>query len=89
LDGDVAPIEYNYKDKATLEKEGKAFMTKGELPGLSVFYREGQDVFHTYSTYARGLEGILGTNWMLDKTMLGRQDSSTSDWLHHDKYNEE
>jgi predicted dithiol-disulfide oxidoreductase (DUF899 family) len=91
-DDDVAPVEYNFTDKVTLEKKGKSYYTKGEQAGLSIFYRENQDVFHTYSTYARGLEGLLGTYTMLDKTPLGRQEEGPGmkmAWLHHDKYDEE
>jgi predicted dithiol-disulfide oxidoreductase (DUF899 family) len=56
---------------------------KGEHPGLSVFYKEGNDLFHTYSTYARGLDGILVTNSLLDLTTLGRQKVN---WKRHDEY---
>jgi predicted dithiol-disulfide oxidoreductase (DUF899 family) len=56
---------------------------KGEHPGLSVFYKEGNDLFHTYSTYARGLDGLLVSNQLLDLTPLGRQDVP---WKRHDEY---
>jgi predicted dithiol-disulfide oxidoreductase (DUF899 family) len=59
---------------------------KGEHPGLSVFYREGNDLFHTYSTYARGLDGVLVTNSLLDLTPLGRQDVR---WKRKDEYETE
>jgi predicted dithiol-disulfide oxidoreductase (DUF899 family) len=59
---------------------------KGELPGLSVFYKEGEDLFHTYSTYARGLDGILVTHQLLDMTPIGRQGF---DWKRHDEYETE
>jgi predicted dithiol-disulfide oxidoreductase (DUF899 family) len=91
-DEDVAPVEYNYKDKATLEKEGKSYSTKGEQPGLSIFYREDGDIFHTYSSYARGLEVLLGTYKLLDLTPLGRQEEGPGpkmSWRFHDKYEEE
>jgi predicted dithiol-disulfide oxidoreductase (DUF899 family) len=92
LDEAVAPVEYNFKDKATLEKEGKSFLTKGELSGTSVFYREDQDVFHTYSTYGRGDEWLITTYKMLDITPLGRQEDDPArklDFPHHDKYERE
>ena len=48
-----------------------------ELPGVSVFYRnEAGEVFHTYSTYARGLDALLGTNHYLDITPEGRNDAA-------------
>jgi len=42
-------------------------------PGVSVFLREGDRVFHTYSAYERGLDSLLGTYRWLDLTPLGRQ----------------
>ena len=45
-----------------------------ELPGVSCFLREGDDVFHTYSTYARGTEYLAGGYTFLDLTALGRQE---------------
>ena len=70
----VAPIEYNYRDKAALEQAGMAYVLGGENPGLSVFLRTGDGVFHTYSTYSRGLDLLLNTYNYLDLTPLGRQD---------------
>lgn len=80
LDADVAMPEYNYKsvDPAT----------KGERPGLSVFYKEGDGIFHTYSTYERGLDPLLVTHSLLDLTPLGRQDEiyGSMSWKLHDEY---
>lgn len=45
----------------------------GEGQGLSVFFRLDDDVFHTYSTYARGTEGLTDAFYMLDITPYGRQ----------------
>jgi predicted dithiol-disulfide oxidoreductase (DUF899 family) len=62
-----------------------------ELPGVSVF-RKDQDgqVFHTYSTYARGLDAILGGNHYLDLTPKGRADGDYPDWpRRHDEYEDE
>jgi len=62
-----------------------------ELPGASVFYKdEAGGVFHTYSTYARGLDLMLGAyNW-LDLVPKGRDEDGlpfTMAWVrHHDKY---
>jgi predicted dithiol-disulfide oxidoreductase (DUF899 family) len=52
-----------------------------ELPGLSVFRKDvaGQ-VFHTYSTYARGLDALLGTNHYLDLTPEGRNNAAYPNW---------
>jgi len=61
-----------------------------ELPGLSVFYKdEHGDVFHTYSTYARGLDILVGAYNFLDLTPKGRNENpeSTMDWVRrHDEY---
>lgn len=45
-----------------------------ERPGVSCFLRERDRVFHTYSTYERGLDGLGSTNSLLDLTALGRQE---------------
>ncbi len=61
-----------------------------ELPGLSVFYKdENGDVFHTYSTYARGLDILVGAYNFLDLVSKGRDENpdSTMNWVrHHDRY---
>ena len=45
-----------------------------EMPGTSYFLRDGDRVFHTYSTYARGAEQTGGSYYFLDLTALGRQE---------------
>jgi predicted dithiol-disulfide oxidoreductase (DUF899 family) len=61
-----------------------------EMPGMSVFYKdENGDVFHTYSTYARGLDILVGTYTLLDLVPKGRDENpeSTMDWVRrHDQY---
>jgi predicted dithiol-disulfide oxidoreductase (DUF899 family) len=63
-----------------------------ELPGLSVFYKdENGDIFHTYSTYARGGELLAGAYNFLDLTPKGRNETgpgfNLTDWVrHHDRY---
>jgi predicted dithiol-disulfide oxidoreductase (DUF899 family) len=47
-----------------------------ELPGYSCFLREGDEIFHTYSTYERGTDHLVFTYGLLDLTALGRQE----DW---------
>ena len=97
LDEAVAPVEYNYTDKAMLVQKGEAYFTQGESHGLSVFLRDGDTIFHTYSTYARGVDLVVGTYNYLDLTPLGRQEDweeppGRSDgpfmaWVrHHDRY---
>jgi predicted dithiol-disulfide oxidoreductase (DUF899 family) len=59
-----------------------------ELPGLSAFYRdEAGNVFHTYSTYARGPEELIGTLMILDRAPKGRNESIMKNWVRrHDEY---
>jgi predicted dithiol-disulfide oxidoreductase (DUF899 family) len=76
LDEAVAPVEYNYRNKMELVEAGAPPDLGGELHGTSVFLRDGDRVFHTYSTYARGTEQVGGTHYYLDMTALGRQE----DW---------
>lgn len=69
-------IDYNFgtivTDPRYLERE---------LPGVSVFYQdEAGQVFHTYSTYARGLDALLGANHYLDITPEGRNDGAYPNW---------
>lgn len=76
LDESVAPIEYNFRNKAELEAGGMSWLADGssEQPGHSVFLRVGDEVFHTYSSYARGAEWLGGSYAFLDLTALGRQE---------------
>ena len=50
-----------------------------ELPGMSAFAREDDDVFHTYSTYARGLDALWGMYQWLDRAPAGRNE--TGYWI--------
>ena len=78
IDETVAPAVYNYRPKAEHEEKGTGYYFEGEQPleqpGLSVFLRVGDDVFHTYSNYARGGEAVGGSYYYLDLTALGRQE---------------
>jgi predicted dithiol-disulfide oxidoreductase (DUF899 family) len=80
LDESVAPFEYNYRTKAEYEQAGPPVYAEGEQsierPGRSSFLRDGERIFHTYSVYARGLETIGGSYYLLEETALGRQE----DW---------
>jgi len=84
-DESVAPVEYNYKDAATLHQQGLDHHMAGESPGLSVFVRDGDTIFHTYSAYGRGLDRLLGTYHYLDLTPMGRQRYVT-EFSYHDRY---
>ena len=83
---DKSELPYNY----TLITE-KRYQSE-ELPGLSVFYKDPSGaIFHTYSTYARGLDSIIGANHFLDLTPKGRNergpDGKIGGWVkRHDQY---
>jgi len=75
-------VRYNYLTQA---------FPAEEAPGISVFYKDDADqVFHTYSTYGRGVEVMMGTYDLLDLTPKGRDEHNpghTMDWVrHHDRY---
>jgi predicted dithiol-disulfide oxidoreductase (DUF899 family) len=56
-----------------------------ERPGMSAFVLEDGVVYHTYSTYARGLDGLWGMYQWLDRAPLGRNETGVW-WRHHDQY---
>jgi predicted dithiol-disulfide oxidoreductase (DUF899 family) len=56
-----------------------------ERPGMSAFAREGGAIYHTYSTYARGLDGLWGMYQWLDRAPLGRNEEGMW-WRRHDEY---
>ena len=77
-------VQYNYSD-------GQWPHPHEELPGISVFYQnDSGGIFHTYSTYGRGVEVMMGTYNMLDLTPQGRDEDNlrfTMEWVrHHDRY---
>jgi predicted dithiol-disulfide oxidoreductase (DUF899 family) len=78
LDASVAPVEFNYRTMPELDDVGLGWLGEGssEQPGHSMFLRDGDDVFHTYSMFARGAEMLGGSYYFLDLTALGRQE----DW---------
>ena len=95
-------IEYNYRHEAPLQDGPKnpedgsvvfaamsgtdpATYTR-ERPGMSAFVLEGGAVHHTYSTYARGLDGLWGMYQWLDRAPKGRNEDSVW-WRRHDEYN--
>ncbi len=57
-----------------------------ERPGMSTFVLEDGVVYHTYSTYARGLDGLWGMYQWLDRAPRGRNETGVW-WRRHDEYN--
>lgn len=79
FDASVAPIEHNYRSAAELEQLGRLVGPEdqpSESQGMSVFFRIDDDVFHTYSAFARGVEALTDSYNLLDLTPYGRQE----DW---------
>ncbi len=89
-------VSFPTKEKAN----GKVYYNYGmtefpseEGPGASVFYKNGDgEIFHTYSSYARGLDILLGAYNYLDLTPKGRDEDGLSHpmaWVrHHDRYSD-
>jgi predicted dithiol-disulfide oxidoreductase (DUF899 family) len=82
LDDRVAPVVLHFRDQAELAEAGTPWtggpwtedMNGSELPGISAFLRLGYEVFHTYSTFGRGIEEFHNGYPWLDLTALGRQE---------------
>ena len=92
-------IEYNYQREATWQLRGDegpaaeiaamsgtdvATYTR-ERPGMSAFVLEDGVVYHAYSTYARGLDGLWGMYQWLDRAPKGRNETGVW-WRRHDEY---
>ena len=77
LDDRVAPVLLEFRTEAELAEAGTPWddsMRGTEMPGISAFLRVGEDVFHTYSTFGRGIEEFHCGYPYLDLTALGRQE---------------
>lgn len=77
--------------REALYNHGTSPAFRDELPGLSVFVRDDAGaVFHSYSTYGRGVEAMMGTYRLVDLTPRGRDEAAlpyTMAWVkHHDRY---
>jgi predicted dithiol-disulfide oxidoreductase (DUF899 family) len=83
--GQIAKGEFDY-NYGTIK--GDARDAAEELPGVSVFYRsDAGDIVHTYSSYARGGDLLLGAYNYLDLTPKGRNEDRGMAWVrHHDRY---
>jgi predicted dithiol-disulfide oxidoreductase (DUF899 family) len=95
-------FEYNYRRGTELQMHGEegpvaqmAAMTGTDVatytrdrPGMSAFALEDSLVYHTYSTYARGLDSLWGMYQWLDRAPRGRNETSAGVWWRrHDEYN--
>jgi predicted dithiol-disulfide oxidoreductase (DUF899 family) len=92
-------IEYNYRregpaaeltsrttPEAAMTGTDEAAYTR-ERPGMSAFALEDGVLYHTYSAYARGLDGLWGAYQWLDRAPEGRNEPGFW-WRHHDEYDE-
>jgi len=99
VDGFLLPVP-KWKLRAHRRRShgaGKIPSTKGELPGVGVLPRQGDEIFHSDPTYACDLDPLLATYQLLDLTPLGRGEGRSGmrdlrqgmEWLrHHDKYDD-
>ena len=84
LEGDPPPILSHLATAAGTDVPG--YLSEG--PGMSAFVLADGAVYHTYSTYARGLEFLMGYYPILDRAPMGRnEDDSSEFWIRrHDEY---
>ncbi len=77
LDQSVQPVEFNYRGAEELREKGLSWVldSPSEQPGHSCFLQDGGEIYHTYSTFARGSEALGGSYGVLDWTALGRQEA--------------
>ena len=92
--------EYNYRQEGPMRElpgdspAGRMAAMAGtdaltyirDRPGVSTFVLEDGVVYHTYSTYARGLDGLWSMFQWLDRAPKGRNEQGEVWWRHHDKY---
>jgi predicted dithiol-disulfide oxidoreductase (DUF899 family) len=83
LDDTVDPALHMYRSKADLDASGEYYFTNGEQGGSHVFVRDGERVFHTYTTYTGDGDVLSGIYARLDLTPFGREPEHIR---HHDRY---
>jgi predicted dithiol-disulfide oxidoreductase (DUF899 family) len=79
VDERVAPVLLEFRTEAELAEAGtpwgEGWRVRGDQPGISAFLRAGDEIFHTYSTFGRGIEEFHYGIPYLDLTALGRQEA--------------
>ncbi len=97
-DSDTAPFRARmgwdkvpwYSVDGDFNRDFGATSDEGRRPTVTVFLRDGGEVFHTYTTHDRGGEDFIGTYRYLDITPLGRQEDGLAYpqewWRHHDRF---
>lgn len=89
----ASALVYNYRTIPAGPAPGHAKGGEWQLPGVSVFFKDDAgELFHTYSTYARGLDTLNGTYQFLDLVPKGRDEAGlpfAQNWVRfHDEYPE-
>ena len=94
-------VEYNYRREGSFQWRGDANAPVAKMaamagtdvptyirerPGVSAFVLENGVIYHTYSTYARGLDGLWGMYQWLDRAPKGRNEQKGPWWRRHDEY---
>lgn len=74
LDPAVAPALYNFQTPEQAAADPEPITESTEVPGVSCFLRDGDRVFHTYSTFARGTDQLGSAYSWLDLTAFGRSE---------------
>jgi len=101
---EAGAVEYNFRSADLRPQEGQESRERDEFaasivgtdwetfrregPGVSAFALEDGVVYHTYSAYARGLDGLWGMYQWLDRAPLGRNENGFW-WRRHDEYDSE
>jgi predicted dithiol-disulfide oxidoreductase (DUF899 family) len=101
---EAGAVEYNFRSTDLRPQEGQESRERDEFaasivgtdwetfrregPGVSAFALEDGVVYHTYSAYARGLDGLWGMYQWLDRAPLGRNENGFW-WRRHDEYGSE
>jgi predicted dithiol-disulfide oxidoreductase (DUF899 family) len=83
----LAPGEQSARDAYTQSIVGTDYQAyRREGPGMSAFALVDGTVYHTYSTYSRGLDILWGMYQWLDRAPLGRNETTGFWWRRHDEY---
>ncbi len=97
----ITGIDYNFRHQPKFERRSggnaveRSFAAMAgtdvptyhrERPGMSAFIREDGAIYHTYSAYARGVDGIWAMYAWLDRAPKGRNEANGPWWRHHDRY---
>jgi predicted dithiol-disulfide oxidoreductase (DUF899 family) len=84
LEGEIPPVVEEMAKRSGTDPAGYV----AEVPGLSAYLLSDGDVYRTYVTTARGLEGAMAYYFLLDRTPVGRNEGDSEEfWLHrHDEY---